>query len=100
MAKKIGILIFTDACSHRYILQLFFKCELREARASTQHLFFSFFFLSPDFQELWCSVVSTCLSTEVKAAIGYINTGIGDHFIALLTSLMTLLLTLVHHNLF
>ena len=24
------------------------------------------FFLSPDFHELWCSVMSTCLFTEVK----------------------------------
>ena len=28
--------------------------------------FFAGFFLSPDFHEVWCSGMSTCLITEVK----------------------------------
>ena len=28
--------------------------------------FFFFFFLSPDFHELWCSMMSSCLIIEVK----------------------------------
>ena len=35
--------------------------SLNRACASRNH-----FFLSPDFHELWCSVMSICLLTEVK----------------------------------
>ena len=47
-----------------HILFIFFI----EARASRDHFFglFIYFFLSPDFHELWRSVMSICLLTEVK----------------------------------
>ena len=41
-----------------------FKRELYEACTSRDHFFF--FFLSLDFHELWRSVMSICVFTEVK----------------------------------
>ena len=58
--------------------------------ASRNHLFFSFF-LSPDFHGLWYSVLSICLSTEIKQQ--YDSTWMGDHFSTLLRSLKALRLT-------
>ena len=42
-----------------------------EALASRDHFFW--LFLSPDFHELWHSGMSTCLVTEFKQQMGYIN---------------------------
>ena len=53
-------------------------------------------FLSLDFHELWHSVMSICLFTEV--AMGYVSTGMGDRFSALFTSLMALRLAVVDPN--
>ena len=63
------IMLFT-MCSKIHTLNeqnyimLFTMCSSK-ARASRNH-FYSFIFLSTDFHELWCSVVSICLFTEVK----------------------------------
>ena len=54
------------------------------------------FFLSPDFHELWRNMMSASLFTEVS--MGYISTGLGDCFSALLVSPMALWLTLVDRN--
>ena len=52
-----------------YFIEMFLSASCSKAHASRDH-FFSFFlfrfFLSPDFNELWHSVMSTCLITEVK----------------------------------
>ena len=61
--------------------------------ASRDH-FFHCLFLSPDFHELWHSVLSICLITEV----GCISTGMEDRLGVLLLSLMALRLTLVNQN--
>ena len=45
-----------------YILCLLLSIRSSEARASRGHVFF----LSPDFYELWHSMMSLCLFTEVK----------------------------------
>ena len=51
----------------RVNLKLFLSASLDRARASRNHfIFLVVFFLSPDFHELWCSVMSICLLTEVK----------------------------------
>ena len=56
----------------------------------------TFLFLSPDYHELWCRVMSICLFTEVKQQWAtYISTGVVDRFSALLQSLMALWLALV-----
>ena len=65
----------------------------RKAGSSRDHLF-----LSPDFHELWSSVMSICLFTEVMVAMGCISIGIGDRSSALLMSLMALQLMLVDQN--
>ena len=36
-------------------------------------------FLSPDFHELWCSMMSICLLTEVKLQWVYVSTWMSDH---------------------
>ena len=50
---------------------------------------------APDFHELWRSVMSACLFTEVKGEMGYISSGMGDSFSALLMSLIALRLVCV-----
>ena len=47
------------------ILPWFLSVSSSEACASRDHSFRGFF-LSPDFHELWRSVISICLLTEVK----------------------------------
>ena len=61
---------------------------------SSNHFFFSsfFFFWSPEFHELWYSVMSFGLFTEIKRQWA---TGMGDRFCALLVSQMALQLALV-----
>ena len=64
-----------------------------EARASRDYFFF-LFFLSLDFHELWCSVMSICLFTEVKQqwatlVLGWVTTSV--HY----SCLMALWLALV-----
>ena len=69
-----------------------------KARASRDHSFFILFFVS-DLHEFWRSVMtlmSICLFTEV--AMGYLSTGMGDRFGAVLVSLVTLRLMLVDRN--
>ena len=56
------------------------------------------FFLSLDFHGLWHSVISARLFTEL--AMGYVSTGMGEHFSTLLLSLMALQLALLDRNSF
>ena len=63
----------------RHSSEMFSSESSSEARTSRDH-----FFLSPDFHELWHSRITTCLITEVKAAMGYARTAMGDRFSALL----------------
>ena len=58
----------------------------------------TFSFLSPDFHELWHSVMSICLITEVKRQWAEVSPGMGDRLSALLVSLMALGLALVDRN--
>ena len=55
---------------HQITRLVFLSVSSSEACASRDHffggLFFFCFYLSLDFLELWCSVISTCLITEVK----------------------------------
>ena len=44
----------------------FLSASSSKARASRDHIFNFFFFWSPDFHELWCSVMSTSHINEVK----------------------------------
>ena len=50
------------------VAQLIFK-STNSSKAHTSRDHFSFFFLSLDFHELWPSVMTACLFTEVKAIV-------------------------------
>ena len=62
-----------------------------EARASRDH-----FFSSPDFDQLWPSMMTACLFTEVKQQ--WATLVLGDRFSALLLSLMALQHSLLDRN--
>ena len=77
-------------------LSFFLTTSSCEAHDCCDHLFF----MSPEIHELWRSMTSTCLSTEVKRQWATLVTGMGDRFSPLLMSLMALCLAPVDRNLF
>ena len=75
-------------------LYLFLSENSSEARDSRDHFFHLFF--SPDFHELWPSMMSISLFTKLSSK--WVNTEMGDRFCALVVSLMALQLALVDQN--
>ena len=75
---------------------LSFKCQLYQGSASRHHHFLFSFVAGLSW--IVHSVMSICLFTEVKAAVRYVSTEMGDCFSAWLVSLMSLWLALVDRN--
>ena len=53
-------------CAHLCLFSVHYVQEVYFLRLALLGITFFFFFLSPDFHELWRSVMSICLLTEVK----------------------------------
>ena len=90
LSLGVGCFYTGEICYNLFFL----SASSSEAHTSMNHflkkIFLFFLFIS--------GLSSICLFTEVKAAVCNASTGMGDHFSALLVSLIALRLVLVDRN--
>ena len=77
--RKIYVPTKATNCNEHWHVIVFFKHVLHPRHLLRHHLDINFsFFVSPDFHELWRSIMHNCLITEVKQqwatlALGWVN---------------------------